>query len=107
MTDSLDKLGLSIKQLLEDIQKNLFEKALSYQKSKTVEVSNFDEFIKKIDEGNFVIAHYDGSIETEKKIKDLSKATTRCIPFDLEQTIGKCILTGVDCNTRIIFGKSY
>jgi prolyl-tRNA synthetase len=97
-----------ILELLPLIQKNLFNKAIEFRKSRTVEVDNWIDFQTNIEKENFVIASYDGTKETEAKIKELTKATTRCIPFDLDQTnLGKCVYTGNEAKARFVFAKSY
>ena len=90
------------------IQANLYEKALRYQTQKTLPASTWEQFQKLVEEGNFVIASYDGTDETEAKIKELTKATTRCKPFDLDQSnLGNCIYSGKPAVARYIFAKSY
>ena len=105
---NLDNLTQEVSDLLDKIQTNLFDRALKYQKEKTVEVTTWEEFTKAIEEGNFVVANYDGTKETEKKIKEELKATTRCIPFEIEQNVsGKCVYSGNEAKVRVIFGRSY
>ncbi|MFZ1371544.1 MAG: proline--tRNA ligase, partial [Ferruginibacter sp.] len=75
---------------------------------KTTEANNWDEFIKLLDEkGGFISVHWDGTAETEEKIKDLSKATIRCIPMNNKQEEGKCILTGNPSSQRVLFARAY
>ncbi len=93
--------------LLDDIQSNLFKKALDFRESKTCEVDSYDDFKKKIEEGGFILAHWDGTPETEEKIKEETKATIRCIPMDGDTTPGKCIVTGKPSQRRVIFARSY
>jgi prolyl-tRNA synthetase len=94
--------------LLPLIQKNLFNRAIEFRKSRTIEVDNWTDFQANIEKENFVIATYDGTKETEAKIKELTKATTRCMPFDLDQTnLGKCVYTGNEAKARFVFAKSY
>ncbi len=97
-----------IENTLKEIQENLFKKALDYRNSHIVEVNSFDEFkeVLKIN-GGFVSAHWDGTAETEDKIKELTKATIRCIPLNNTQEEGKCILTGKKSNQRVLFAKAY
>ena len=105
---SLDNLAQTVEQMLGEIQQNLFDRALQFQKSKIVAVKTWQEFKKAIENGNFVIANYDGSQETEKKIKEELKVTTRCIPFDLEQDLTEnCVYSGKTAKAKVIFGKSY
>ncbi len=96
-----------IENTLKEIQENLFKKALDYRNSHIVEVNSFDEFkeVLKIN-GGFVSAHWDGTAETEDKIKELTKATIRCIPLNNTQEEGKCILTGKKIKSKSIVCKS-
>src|SRR6187431_2426008 len=92
---SKDKITTYISDLLEQIQKDLFEKALNYRNTHITEVNSFDEFKAILDaEGGFVSAHWDGTADTEEKIKELTKATIRCIPLDREEQAGSCVFTG-------------
>lgn len=101
-------LAESVKKLMFDIQKNLYEKALSMQSSRTVNVKDWNDFVRNIETGNFVTAYWDGSRETEKKIKEETKATIRCIPFSFEGVSeGKCIYSGNDTSIKVIFARSY
>ena len=93
--------------LLDDIQSNLFKKALDFRESKTCEVDSYDDFKKKIEEGGFILAHWDGTPDTEEKIKEETKATIRCIPMDGDTTPGKCMVTGKPSQRRVIFARSY
>lgn len=97
-----------IQALLEQIQKDLFERALDYRNTHVTEVNSFDEF-KKVLEGKagFVSAHWDGTAETEEKIKELTKATIRCIPLDRKEETGTCVFTGKPSNGRVLFAKAY
>jgi prolyl-tRNA synthetase len=108
--DSVPLLEISeyITNIIPKIQANLYEKALRHQTQKTLPADSWEQFQRLIEEGNFVIASYDGTDETEAKIKELTKATTRCKPFDLDQSdLGKCIYSGKDAVARYIFAKSY
>jgi prolyl-tRNA synthetase len=97
-----------VQMIVPKIQNNLFEKANRYRSTKTLPADNWEDFQRLIEDGNFVIASYDGTQETEAKIKELTKATTRCQPFNLDQTnLGKCIYTGNEAKARYIFAKSY
>ena len=109
ITVSLNELNSKTVDLLDDIQVNLFQRASNYRDEKIVEVNNWDEFKKEISAGKFVIAAYDGTVETEKAIKDELKVTTRCIPFNLDQSNlpEKCIYSGKKAVVKVIFGKSY
>jgi prolyl-tRNA synthetase len=97
-----------ISQLLETIQSDLFNKALKYRDTHITEVQNFEEFKDVLENKNgFVSAHWDGTAETEEKIKELTKATIRCIPLDGAIEEGKCVLTGSKSERRVLFAKAY
>jgi prolyl-tRNA synthetase len=105
---SKDGITTYISDLLEQIQKDLFEKALNYRNTHITEVNNFDEFKAVLnDEGGFVSAHWDGTAETEEKIKELTKATIRCIPLDRVEEAGSCVFTGNPSVGRVFFAKAY
>jgi len=107
-TVSQDTVIQFVEGLLEDIQENLFAKAISYRKEHTAEVSTFDEFIEVINnKGGFVSAHWDGTIETEDKIKELTKATIRCVPNDAKDEAGTCVYSGKPSLKRVLFAKAY
>lgn len=94
--------------LLEEIQKSIYQKAFDFRAEKTTEVNSWDEFVKVLEEkGGFVSAHWDGTTETEEKIKELTKATIRCIPLDQKKESGSCILTGKPSSGRVHFAKAY
>lgn len=104
MTDIENK----IVHLLDQIQENLYEKALAFRENSTHYVNSWDEFMKIIDEkGGFLYAHWDGTPETEEKIKEESKATIRVIPFDGTPEPGKCVYSGKPSSRRVIFARSY
>ena len=96
-----------IEKLLDDIQQNIFQKALDFRAKQTITVDSYEEFKEKIEEGGFILAHWDGTAETEERIKDETKATIRCIPFDGDMTPGKCMLTGKPSTQRVVFARSY
>ena len=97
-----------IQDLLEQIQKDLFNKAVDYRAAHTTEVNSFEEFKDVLDnKTGFVSAHWDGTAETEEKIKDLTKATIRCIPLDRAEEAGVCVLTGAPSKGRVLFAKAY
>lgn len=105
---SKDGIVTYIGDLLEQIQKDLFEKALNYRNTHITEVNNFDEFKVVLDgEGGFVSAHWDGTAATEEKIKELTKATIRCIPLDRVEQKGSCVFTGNSSVGRVLFAKAY
>ncbi len=96
-----------IEKLLEEIQENIYNKALNFRNNNIQEVNTFDEFKEAIEKGGFVSAHWDGTKETEIKIKDLTKATLRCIPLENKKEEGECILTGKPSKERVLFAKAY
>lgn len=105
---SLDGLVSKIESLLEDIQTNMYNKAKDFREANIRKVDTWDEFMKTLDEQpGFIYAHWDGTPETEEKIKELSKATIRCIPLDNPQEEGKCILTGNPSKERVMFARAY
>ncbi|PZF73351.1 proline--tRNA ligase [Taibaiella soli] len=104
----LEGLTDHIAQLLEDIHNNMFQRALDFRTEHTTNADTWEEFMKILDEKTgFVYAHWDGTPETEEKIKELSKATIRCIPLNNEQEAGKCILTGNPSTQRVLFARAY
>lgn len=107
-TFHFDTLDEQIEQLLADIQQNLYQKSLDYRNANIRKADTWDEFISILDnEGGFVSAHWDGTTETEEKIKELAKATIRCIPYDNPLEEGKCICTGKPSNQRVLFARAY
>ncbi len=96
-----------VKRLLDDIQQSLYDKALRHREELTFKVDTWDDFVARIEQGGFVLAHWDGTTETEEKIKELTKATIRCIPMDSEPEAGHCILTGAPSTRRVIFARNY
>ena len=93
---------------MEEIQKNLFNKASAYRTDHTTIADSWEEFEKLLDEkGGFVSAHWDGTPETEEAIKEKTKATIRCIPLNNPQEVGKCILTGKPSKERVLFARAY
>ena len=102
------QLSEYICELLEEIQQNLFNKALSFRNDHITEVNSFEEFKEVIENnGGFVSAHWDGTIETENKIKELTKATIRCIPNKAKEEVGTCVLTGEKSSRKVLFAKAY
>jgi prolyl-tRNA synthetase len=96
-----------IKDLLDEIQINLFERARTFREENTFKVDSWDGFKEQIEKGGFILAHWDGTAETEEKIKDETKATIRCIPLDAPEEEGKCVYTGSPSNKRVIFARAY
>jgi prolyl-tRNA synthetase len=105
--ENLDGIASVVKDLLEDIQANIYAKALAHRESKTIQVDSYEEFKEKIEDGGFILAHWDGTPETEEKIKEETKATIRCIPLDGDKTPGKCMVTGKPSAQRVVFARSY
>ena len=104
----LENLPLQIMQLLDDIQQNIFNKALKFREENTRKADSWEEFMDILDnQAGFVLAHWDGTAETEELIKEQSKATIRAIPFDSEEEEGKCIFTGKPSKRRVIFARAY
>lgn len=97
-----------VSKLLEEIQTNMFQKALDFRQAHSHTVNSWDEFVRILEEQpGFIYAHWDGTDETENKIKELTKATIRCIPLHTKEEIGKCILTGKESKRRVLFAKAY
>lgn len=97
-----------IQKLLIDIQKNMFVRAADFRKNNTYYTDKWDEFVDIIEnKGGFVMAHWDGTVATEEKIKEETKATIRCIPFDSPEEDGKCIYSGKPSGRRVLFARSY
>jgi prolyl-tRNA synthetase len=107
--DVVDFEGVAehVASLLVEIQKNLFDKALDFKTNSTVEVDDFKTFKKAIKKGGFVSAHWDGSSETEDRIKEYTQATIRCIPLAQKKESGSCVLTGEPSQGRVLFAKAY
>lgn len=107
-TVAIDGIESIIDNTLEAIQDNIYKKALDYRIQNTVEVNSYEEFKKVLDTtGGFLSAHWDGTPETEEKIKQETKATIRCIPLDSKEEEGKCIYSGKPSNKRVLFAKAY
>ena len=105
---ALEGLGGHIVTLLTDIQSNMYQKALAFRIENTRKVDTWADFIQTLEEkGGFIAAHWDGTSETEEKIKEETKATIRCIPLGNEQEEGKCILTGKPSTQRVLFARAY
>jgi prolyl-tRNA synthetase len=105
---SLGNVIEHIKNLLEEIQQNLFNKAAAYRQEHTTTADKWEEFEKLLDEkGGFVSAHWDGTAETEEAIKEKTKATIRCIPLNNPQEEGRCIFSGKPSKERVLFARAY
>ena len=103
-----DLVATEIPKLLEEIQKNIFARALKFRDEMTTNVDTYEEFKKVLDgKGGFVLAHWDGTVETEAKIKDETKATIRCIPLDAREEAGVCVYSGKPSNRRVVFARAY
>lgn len=96
-----------IKNLLEEIQQNIYNKALKHREEMTRTVETYDEFKTEIEKGGFILAHWDGTPETEERIKEETKATIRCIPLDGDKTPGVCMVTGRPSKQRVLFARNY
>lgn len=99
--------AVNIAGLMDVIQQNLFDRALLYQEANTVTVETWDEFVKAIDAAKFVLAYWSGDAEDEKKIKEATNATIRCIPFSEAPSEGTCVFSGKPSTQRVIFARSY
>ena len=106
-TVSLDGIAEHIIQLLDNIQDNIFEKARKYRDERVYECENYEEFKEKVKEGGFFLCHWDGTAETEAKIKEDTQATIRCVPFAYEQTEGVDMVSGKPSKYRVIIARSY
>ena len=106
-TVSIDNVETYVKELLEAIQKNIYQKAYEYRASVTRPVDSYEEFKEEIEKGGFLMAHWDGTTETEEKIKAETKATIRCIPLKGDKTPGNCMVTGKPSAQRVVFARAY
>ncbi|MGB0895717.1 MAG: proline--tRNA ligase [Flavobacteriaceae bacterium] len=105
---NIDGIGATINELLNSIQNDLFDKAKEYRDTHTTEVSTFEEFKDALEtKGGFISAHWDGTEETEDQIKELTKATIRCIPLDAVNEAGTCVFSGKPSQKRVLFAKAY
>lgn len=106
-TVPLEGIVERVASLLEEIQANIYEKARKFRDEHISEANSYEEFKAKIEAGGFVLAHWDGTTETEERVKEETKATIRCIPFDGDETPGTCIFTGKPSARRVIFARNY
>ncbi len=106
-SQSLDGIVEHITALLDEIQANIYQKALNFREENTFPVDTWDEFKEQIEKGGFILAHWDGTAETEEKIKDETKATIRCIPLNAATEAGKCVYSGKESAKRVIFARAY
>ena len=108
--ETVEQAGLAarIVTLLDEIQENIYTKALNFRDEHITEVNSYDEFKQVLEEkGGFISCHWDGTVETEKRVKEETKATIRCIPLDAKEEEGVCIFTGKPSNKRVLFAKAY
>lgn len=103
----IDGVVENVMGLLDEIQANVYKRALEFRESNTFPVDDWDEFCERVEKGGFVLAHWDGTAETEEQIKEKTKATIRCIPLNAPAESGKCILTGNSSDKRVLFAKAY
>lgn len=106
-TRPLESIVDYVQQLLGDMQDSIYKKALTFRDEMTYTVDTYDEFKEQIEKGGFILAHWDGTPETEEKIKEETKATIRCIPLEGNKTPGKCMVTGKPSACRVVFARSY
>ncbi|MDO4756833.1 MAG: proline--tRNA ligase [Parabacteroides sp.] len=106
-TVTCDNIETYVQNLLEEIQQNIFQKALDHRAENTISVDTYDEFKEKIEQGYFIMAHWDGTPETEELIKNETKATIRCIPLEGDKTPGTCMVTGKPSAQRVLFARAY
>jgi prolyl-tRNA synthetase len=104
---SLNGIEDYIENLLDDIQNNIFNKAFEFRKQNTIKTDTYDEFKEALKKGGFILAHWDGTSETEEKIKAETKATIRCLPLEYEEEEGVCIYSGKPSKRRVIFALAY
>jgi prolyl-tRNA synthetase len=103
----LEGIAEHIVGLLDDIQTNIYQKALAFREENTFKVDTWEQFKDQIEKGGFILAHWDGTAETEEKIKDETKATIRLIPLDAPEEDGKCVFTGNPSKMRVVFARAY
>ena len=103
----LDGIAEAVEKMLDDIQNNIFEKARKYRDAHIYECDNYEEFKERIKDGGFFLCHWDGTAETEAKIKEETQATIRCVPFMFEQTSGIDMVSGKPATQRVIIARSY
>ncbi len=106
-TVSLDTAVTTIRTLLEQMQQSIYQRALQFREENTHLVDDWEQFKLKIEEGGFLLAHWDGTAETEEKIKEETKATIRCIPLNSVEEAGKCVYSGRESAKRVVFARAY
>jgi prolyl-tRNA synthetase len=106
--EQLEGVDQLVDDLMVEIQTNIYQKALKFREENTVKVDTYEEFKERlITKPGFILAHWDGTMETEALIKEETKATIRCIPFDSIEEAGKCMVTGKPSSRRVLFALSY
>lgn len=103
----IEGIATYIKDLLDEIQVAIYQKALNFRQENMFKVDTWAEFEEKIEQGGFLLCHWDGTSETEEKIKELTKATIRCIPLDAVEEEGVCVYSGKPSNKRVVFARAY
>jgi len=103
----VDDIAAHVKNLLDEIQANIYDKALKFREENTFVVDTWDQFKDQIEKGGFILAHWDGTAETEEKIKDETKATIRCIPLNSTEEAGKDVYSGKESAKRVVFARAY
>jgi prolyl-tRNA synthetase len=106
-TRSLEGIASYVEQLLKDIQQNIYNKARDFRDAHIYECDNYEEFKNRIKDGGFFLCHWDGTPETEAKIKEETQATIRCVPFAFEQTPGIDMVSGKPATQRVIIARAY
>ena len=106
-TVSIEGIEGYVEKLLDDIQNNIYTKALNHRLEMTTKVDTWEDFKTQIEKGGFILAHWDGTTETEEKIKEETKATIRCIPLDGDETPGFCMVTGKPSKRRVVIARNY
>jgi prolyl-tRNA synthetase len=106
-SQQFDGVAVYIENLLKEIQQNIYDKAKAFCDSNIREVNTWEDFQTQIEQPGFISAHWDGTPETEEKIKELTKATIRCIPLNNKQESGRCVFSGKESKERVIFARAY
>ena len=106
-TRTCDGIEDYVKTLLDEIQDNIYAKAKSYRDAHIYECDNYEDFKERVKEGGFFLCHWDGTAETEAKIKEDTQATIRCVPFEFEQTPGVDMVSGKPAKCRVLIARSY
>jgi prolyl-tRNA synthetase len=104
---AIDTVVDTVKILLEQIQSAIYQRALRFREENTHLIDTWDDFKVQIEKGGFIMAHWDGTSETEEKIKEETKATIRCIPFNSVEEAGKCVYSGKESGKRVVFARAY